>query len=104
MGVAPGTYIAAGRYEVLEGIGGGAGGVVYRVFDHFQQEEFALKLLGRTTVTWDEAQILTELKSDYILPIRNADVDNGLRYIVSDLAAKGSTDKHMVPLGVEPAL
>lgn len=104
MSIAPGTHIAGGRYEVRGGLGGGAGGVVYRVFDHFQQEEFALKLLGRTTVSWDEAQILTQLKSDYVLPIRNADVDNGLRYIVSDLAAKGSTDTHMVPIGVEPAL
>lgn len=103
MAIAPGTHIA-GRYEVIARIGGGASGNVYRVLDHYQQSEFALKLLGRSTVTWDEAQILTQLQSDFILPIRNADIDGGVRFIVSDLAAKGSTDAHMAPLGVDPAL
>jgi len=104
MSIAAGTYIAAGRYEVLGRVGGGAGGDVYRVFDHFESGQFALKLLGRSAVTWDEAQILTQLWSDYVLPIRNADVDNGVRYIVSDLAAGGSTDVQMAPLGEDPPL
>ena len=104
MSNAAGTYIAAGRYEILGNIGGGSGGDVYRVFDHFQKCEFALKLLGPSAVTWDEAQVLTQLQSDYVLPIRNADVDNGVRFIVSDVATKGSADRQMAPLGVDPRL
>ena len=89
---AQGTIIDA-RYEVLEYLGSGSSGEVYRVLDTYQNFVGALKLLDPQRVSkgpWHEAQVLTQLKSDFILPVRNADTFAGLPYLVTELAMNGT--------------
>jgi eukaryotic-like serine/threonine-protein kinase len=86
--------LIAGRYEVLERIGGGAQGEVYRVHDTHEGGVAALKLLNPLPGGghWAEAQILRALQDDHILPIRNADLASGRPYLVTDLAVHGTLD------------
>jgi serine/threonine protein kinase len=102
---APHTFIANLRYEVIRYIGGGTYGEVYEVFDHHQLQPAALKLLnGSNPTPWEEAQRLTALRSQYILPVLNADTEAGIPFIVTELAQYGSADGPMRPIGVPPAL
>jgi eukaryotic-like serine/threonine-protein kinase len=97
----PGTLIA-GRYEVRRFLGSGSFGEVHEVRDHHQDKIVALKFLRQVSgaATWAEAQILTQLQSPYVLPVFNADFDSGVPFLVTELAAGGSTDRKMRPLGV----
>jgi eukaryotic-like serine/threonine-protein kinase len=93
-----------GRYQVLRFLGQGSFGEVYEVRDLHQNMNVALKLLGPRQFggPWQEAQVLTHLQSDYILPVLNADFDAGVPYLVTTLARHGSADARMTPRGVEP--
>ena len=83
------------RYRILGHIGGGANGQVYRVFDERQRNEVALKMLDPTKKPpggwWVEAEFLTVLRGDYILPILNADDEAGVPFIVTEIMDNGST-------------
>jgi len=94
------------RYEVVRWIGDGSFGEVYEVVDRFQETTVALKLLRAfpTHNPWHEAQRLTELRSEYILPVLNADHFGGVPYIVTKLATNGSAAARMAPRGVAPAI
>jgi serine/threonine protein kinase len=85
-------------------LGRGGYGEVYRVRDHYLNATFALKLLHTFAGTnvWAEAQILMELKSPYILEVENADIDAGVPFLVTALAANGSANVPMTPIGVPP--
>lgn len=100
---APGALID-GRYTVLEHLGGGSAGEVYRVRDENFQTEVALKLLkprAGAPPTWDEARALLRLSSEFILPVLNAAVISGvdIRYIVTDLAKGGDLSHAAAPTG-----
>ena len=102
---APGTIIDA-RYKVVQFRGQGSFGEVYEVADSYQGATVALKFLNSTPGPggiWEEAQRLTELRGDYILPVWNADFDAGVPYIVTELATEGSADTKMTP-AVPPRL
>jgi serine/threonine protein kinase len=92
------------RYQVVRFLGQGSFGEVYEVRDLHQNANVALKLLNPQQFggPWQEAQVLTHLQSDYILPVWNADFDAGVPYLVTNLARHGAADAKMVPLGVEP--
>jgi serine/threonine protein kinase len=92
------------RYEVVDRIGSGSFGEVYEVIDQFQHATVALKLLRSFTHEgpWVEAQILTELRSEYILPVWNADHFGGVPYLVTKLATNGAASARMSPCGVPP--
>ncbi|WP_095046573.1 serine/threonine protein kinase [Streptomyces sp. WM6386] len=93
------------RYQVLERLGRGSTGEVYRVEDEHLRMEVALKLfepMPGQPATWDEAQALKELQSEYLLTVYNADIAAGtdIRYLTmpvmdSDLEAAAT------PFGVE---
>lgn len=100
----PTGTIIAGRYRVDRYLGSGGYGEVYAVIDLHQSASVALKLLGPAVEgTWHEAQVLTALRSDYILPVWNADVDAGVAFLVTALAEHGSADRHVASPGVPPA-
>lgn len=99
-----GTIIDA-RYEVKAYLGGGTYGEVYEVYDHNLGATFALKLVKQVLSggnAWAEAQILMQLASPYILEVQNADVVAGVPYLVTALAANGSTDEIIGTTGVPP--
>jgi len=98
----------ADRYEYNDPgdlLGSGIFGVVYRAWDHNQKQTVALKLLKKGTVparAYEEAQVLTKLRSDYILFIHNAATADDIPYIATEVAAGGSCEDHLKahPFGV----
>jgi serine/threonine protein kinase len=89
------------RYEVRRHLGTGAGGEVYEVLDHNENDIVALKLLTTlpSTGPWLEAQILRRLSDNHILPIRNAALASGQPYLVTELATHGTLDQLLVAAG-----
>lgn len=100
----PAGAIIDERYEVVHFLGNGSFGEVYETVDRFQDVTVALKLLQRypSHNPWQEAQHLTALRSEYILPVLNADHFGGILYIVTKLATNGSAADRMEPCGVPP--
>lgn len=97
----------AGRYLVVSHRGGGSDGDVYHVTDEHLGNEVALKLLAPKSgqpATWDEAQILERIRSEYLLPVLNADVVPGgdLRYVTTTLMTGGDLKDAALPRGVSP--
>jgi serine/threonine protein kinase len=98
----PSAALIGGRYALISRIGGGANGDVHEVHDTYQGERVALKLLQPGPIgVWGEAAILTGLRDDHILPVRNADVHLGQPYLVTALATHGTlktvTPGHGIP-------
>lgn len=95
------------RYRIDGYLGGGVNGEVYEVYDEKQEMTAALKLLTNPPPgggPWFEAELLTGLRGDYILPILNADEEAGAPFIVTEVMRNGSTDDHnSAGVGVEPA-
>lgn len=103
--VGVGTQIGT-RYEVMSKLGGGTSGDVYRVFDKHLHTEMAIKLLkplAGQPATWDEAQALKRLGSEYLLHVFNADVVEGsdIRYITTPLMTGGDLEQAASPHGVD---
>jgi serine/threonine protein kinase/formylglycine-generating enzyme required for sulfatase activity len=92
-----------GRYRLLEKIGQGAFGVVYRAEDEVLRRHVALKLLTKfQTVAevnaWlDEARMLANLDHASIVPVFDVGkTDSGQPYIVSKLIEGGSLGQRAV--------
>jgi serine/threonine protein kinase len=90
---------------VVDRLGGGSYGDVYHVIDEHLGNHVALKLLkpqAGQPATWDEAQILEQMRSEYLLPVINADVVAGsdLRYITTTLMTGGDLASAAEPRGV----
>ena len=96
----PAGFVINGRYEVVQVLGGGATSIVYEVRDHHQGETSALKFILNMPpgAIWVEAQILTGLRGEYILPVRNADFASGIPFIVTEVAPR--TVQHAIEPGV----
>lgn len=96
------------RYEILGDLGSGGGGEVYRVRDHHEGDEVALKIINPTSLTalgpWAEAQILRRLSDNHILPIRNAFAHSGYPMVVTEIAREGTVEDRIKahPLGLDP--
>ncbi|WP_327234684.1 serine/threonine protein kinase [Streptomyces sp. NBC_01317] len=95
------------RYQVLERLGRGASGEVYRVKDEHLHTEVALKLFKPTpgqAATWDEAQVLKHLQSQYLLGVYNADIAGGtdIRYLTMPVM-HGDLESAAAPFGVVAA-
>ncbi|MFT4284012.1 MAG: serine/threonine-protein kinase [Protaetiibacter sp.] len=81
------------RYRVDGHLGGGKNGEVYAVWDERQQIAVALKVLTNRPPGgwWVEAESLTALRGDYVLPILNADSDAGQPFVVTEIMTHGTT-------------
>lgn len=93
MPIVPAGAWIANRYRVEAFLGDGSFGEVYRVWDEHQGQTVALKLLDPVKVShwpWHEATQLTRLRSDFILPVWNADIAGGYPYVVTEVAGFGS--------------
>jgi serine/threonine protein kinase len=93
------------RYELVALLGSGSNGEVYEAFDEHLGIEVALKLLnpvGGQPAAWDEAQILEQLRSDFLLPVFNADVVVGgdIRFIATRVMKGGDLEAAAAPNGV----
>lgn len=93
------------RYRIDGYLGGGKNGHVYEVWDEKQKQRVALKLMDANRAapvgTWFEAEVLTGLRGDFILPILNADDDAGVPFIVTEVMHNGScADAIVADLGV----
>ena len=88
--------LVANRYRVLRFLGKGSYGQVYAAVDTHQDDRVvALKMLDPSEVDdwdWGEACLLTRLQSEYVLSIFNADTWNGIPYLATELATRGSLD------------
>lgn len=95
------TVLIAGRYEVLQDLGSGAQGEVYRVRDTYEGDIVAIKLLQAHPggARWEEARILRDLEDKHILRIRNADMASGRPYLVTDLALHGTLHDRLTSTG-----
>jgi serine/threonine protein kinase len=82
----------ANRYILVRQLGQGGQGDVYEAQDTYEGDVVALKLLAPALAArpWVEAQILRQLSDPHILPIRNADIDRGQAYLVTELATHGT--------------
>jgi serine/threonine-protein kinase len=86
----PPSFVINGRYEVVRFLGGGATSIVYEVLDQHQGETAALKFILNMppAAIWVEAQVLTGLRGEYILPVRNADFASGIPFLVTKVAPR----------------
>lgn len=104
----PGTTIND-RYELVGTLGGGAGGSVYEAHDRHLDALVAVKLLNPlekgTAGPWQEAQLLEQLKSRFLLNVMNADVviDSDIRFIVTPVLSGGDLERHANPNGLPPS-
>jgi serine/threonine-protein kinase len=96
--------IIGSRYELLHPLGGGASADVYLARDLVQGDVVAVKAINPATLAgrpWNaEAQILTGLRGERILPIRNAEVYAGQPIIVTDVAVNGTIANQLPPHGL----
>jgi serine/threonine-protein kinase len=85
----------ADRYEILEQLGDGVAGEVWKARDTHQDQIVALKIFrpGLSTIhVYGEASILTALEGDQILRVYNADTFQDIPYIATKVAALGTAE------------
>ncbi len=98
----------ADRYQLLERLGGGGHGEVFRAIDTHRQMEVALKLLthpsSQPVHAYWEASLLTSLRSDNVLEVYDAGTAGDVPYLATAMAAGGTTEDQIVaaPFGIRP--
>jgi len=102
--MAPGTTIND-RYVLNAKLG--TDGEVYEAHDRHLNRTVALKLLppGGGSQPWDEARRLEQLRSTFIVPVLNADIDrdSDIRFIATDLIPDGDLEADARPHGLSLA-
>lgn len=106
-----------GNYTITKAINSGAFGSVYQArHTIFTDDEVAIKILRsyfgsqkELELFITEAQLLKKLKHPHVLPIIDAGIQNGLPYMVTELATGGSLRDLLLqqpnqPLPVEKAV
>lgn len=83
-----------GRYNLTDFLGRGKDGQVYRAHDEHLDMEVAIKLIepqAGQVATWDEAQRLVQLQSDFLLRVYNADIvhNSDVRFITTPVMEGG---------------
>jgi serine/threonine protein kinase len=99
------SWIFADRYLCGEHLGQGGFGEVWLARDLHLDIEVALKLFrpgSPVSEVFYEAQLLTSLRGEHVLRVFNADIYQDIPFLVTEVAAAGSTDALMSPRGVAP--
>ena len=99
--------VFADRYQILEVLGAGGNGVVFRVWDQNLGRELALKLLnsGEEILVVREAHVLTGLESPHVLRVFNAGISQDVPFITTKIAPQGSAEDQIGEgVGVAPLL
>ena len=87
-----------GRYRLLEELGAGAFGRVYRGFDSELQRPVAIKILKAERFAnqaelegfFDEARLMASVHHPGIVAVHDVGIDHGLNYIVTQLIGGGT--------------
>lgn len=100
----PGTEINS-RYTLGDPLGKGQTAIVYKAWDDHLHRHVAIKLLEPTSggpATWHESRTLEHLRSDYLLPVLNADIisETDIRYITTPIMANGDLEAAAKDVGV----
>jgi serine/threonine-protein kinase len=94
----PGERIG-NRYIVKEQLGPSGQGEVYVCEDPYEGGIVVVKLLALESLPpgnqWLEARALRDLSDEHILPIRNADLDAGQPFIVTEMATHGTLESEV---------
>ncbi|MGH7223533.1 MAG: serine/threonine-protein kinase [Gemmataceae bacterium] len=104
-------YSAIARYQILEELGRGGFGVVYRVFDPKLEREAAVKVLHAEVAQHDdanqalhrfrnEAKLLAQIVHPNIVPLYEADQHKGRLYLVTALIRGRPLDTRLSPQGI----
>lgn len=118
VGVAPPICLrpgeTLGHYQILEQIGAGGTGVVYRASDKRLKREVAIKVLPeafgsdpeRLALFTQEAQLIAALSHPNILTLHDVGTERGLWYAVTELVHGQTLRKRMVrgPLPMDEAI
>lgn len=103
-------YNAIARYQILEELGRGGFGVVYRVFDPKLEREAAVKVLHADVAQQEgsvqslrrfrnEAKLLAQIVHPNIVPLYEADEHKGRLYLVTALIRGRPLDAGLSPHG-----
>ena len=103
-----------GRYDIVEQIGAGATGVVYRASDARLKREVAIKVLHQSAASdsrrlalfTEEAQTIAALSHPNIVTVHDIGTERGLWYVVTELL-QGQTLRQRLaggPLPIEEAI
>lgn len=96
-----------GQYHILEVIGKGGMGVVYRAIKPGVSGEFAIKVLAASSPEYSrrfqqETEIASRLKHPHIVPVHDSGTINGLSYVVMRLLNGGTLAQHLyMPKGAK---
>lgn len=95
---APTTYSSIGRYLLIEELGRGGMGIVFRAYDPLLRREVALKALLQGSMARPlerrrflrEAQAIARLKHPGLIPILDSGIENGCPFFTMELI-RGNT-------------
>jgi serine/threonine-protein kinase len=114
-GARPGSLGRLGHYEIVEVLGRGGFGVVYKAHDDRLARAVAIKVLSRRLAGspsarrgfTDEARAAAAVSHDHVVGIHAVEEANGVPYIVMQLVAGQSLQErvdHTGPLGLKEVL
>lgn len=107
--VAPPLPKRIGRYDIVERVGEGAAGFVYRAVDSALQRTVAVKVLHPTTHEHTvhrflrEARVVAGLRHPHIVAVHEAGTHEGLHYLIMEFI-RGKTFEHFIDGGTMPLM
>lgn len=105
------SFNTLGRFQLVKTLGSGAQGAVWQAWDPKLEREVAVKVMHKTVVgdgdveAWlGEARAVSRLSHPHIVPVFEADVDNGKAFLVFELVKGLTLDQHLHAKGAIPCM